>query len=361
MKLITKVLSEVNELDWDNQLKRKNHSTTFQVACYNKPPQLMRNCKPIYLRLSDGGGNIVGQLSVLIDINDPRQKMNRFSKILVNKLNLGTRIIWDYGPIIFDYNNQKKILESILTKLDQLADQYNIETIRGSSNPLNVECGVDVFKNFGYDCKLWSTYIINCNQKPNEFYDSLDKKIKYDLRKAEQNDLVFEVANKREQMDELARLRSKLLGRISPEAYTEYERDYTWNVLYKSELRKIFLVKHKDELIGGINALIFNENIVQTSVTNTRNELKGGIFLTWNAIKWSLKNKIKTFNLGGANPNPISQKEKGIDFYKSKWKGKKYHNFIFLKIRKPRKRKISSVVMHPNIITSKIKNILKNE
>lgn len=360
MDFRAKIISEVNVDDWNNMLKKENYATAFQTANYYKPDELVRNCKTLYIIVTNNNEEIVGQLVALLDL-DTRQNVNKFSRFLINKLNLGTKIIWDYGPIIHDKHHQKEIVRTILKMIDRVANEYNVEMIRGSSCPLLNESNEEIFESFEYKCRKWSTYIVDLKQNPEQYYDKLNKKIKYDIRKAEKNKIEFQIAEKRKDLDEFTSLKASLRGRNPPEEYSNFERDFAWDVWYKSNIRKLFLVKHNGKVVGGINANEFNRNLIQTSVVNIQPELNGGTFLTWNTINWAMKMGQNTFDLGGVNPNPASLKEKDIDFYKSKWKGKKYHNVIFLKVRKPKKRKISSIVMRPSIVTSKIKNILKNE
>jgi len=68
------------------------------------------------------------------------------------------------------------------------------------------------------------------------------------------------------------------------------------------------------------------------------------VLLTWNSIKWAIENKTNLFDLGGANPAPKSEKEKGIDHYKSKWNGIEYNTFNFIKVIDKKRSKISGLL-----------------
>ena len=49
-------------------------------------------------------------------------------------------------------------------------------------------------------------------------------------------------------------------------------------------------------------------------------------------IEWGLENNMKWYNLAGFNPEPVSEKEKGIFRFKKKWGGKQFnYNGIQLK------------------------------
>ena len=360
LNFTTEILYDVNSKEWDNVLSRVNYSTAFQTANYYKPNQLIRDCKPFYIIVKNDHGEIVGQLSGLIDLKDLQITTNKISKILIDKLNLDSRIIWDHGPIIHDNVNRKEIISRILTALDELAEENNIEMIKGTSCPLDSQCSVEIFKNFGYECKPWITYIINLAKGIDHIAATLDKKIRYDLRKAEEQGLVFELAQKRSDLDEFGELKYKLKKKYSPVQYSELEKENTWNVWYKEGIRKLFLVRFNNKLIGGVNVNSFNGNLYQTSVINEEKELQGGTFLTWKTIVWAAKMKNKTLDLGGVNPNPSTPKEKGIYYYKVKWGGEKFEQMIFVKIFHKNKKKFASLVTNPSLISSKLRKFLSN-
>ena len=70
-------------------------------------------------------------------------------------------------------------------------------------------------------------------------------------------------------------------------------------------------------------------------------------------IKWGIENNYSSFDVGGINPNPVSEKEKKIDYYKSKWNGKKYDYFFYTKIINRKKYYISTALKNPKRIISK--------
>ena len=66
-------------------------------------------------------------------------------------------------------------------------------------------------------------------------------------------------------------------------------------------------------------------NIIARTTIDTEEKLYSQDLMKWKIIEWGIENKQKYFDLTGFNPNPISEKEKGILRYKKKWGGKKYN------------------------------------
>ena len=85
-----------------------------------------------------------------------------------------------------------------------------------------------------------------------------------------------------------------------------------------------------------------------------------GTFLIWNTIKWASENNYRTYDVGGANPSPISQKEKGINLFKSKWASEQFDYFYCTKIFNKSKLKLSNIIKQPNILHQKINKFVKN-
>ena len=126
----------------------------------------------------------------------------------------------------------------------------------------------------------------------------------------------------------------------NPDFYDNY-----WNLMYKTGFHKAFLVRDKNEILGAIDALIFNGNIVQIGATNSPTQRFGsGTFLTFKTIEWAIEQNLKKFDFGGVNPNPVNKKEKQIGFYKSKWSGEKKDYYLFTKIINISKTKLASLL-----------------
>lgn len=348
MNLTVEVQSEVNEDEWDHMLTKSKYATGYQSAYFFKPNQIADGSKPIFIKVLDNSGEIVGQLSAIINVKETRYDvLNSFSKMLIDRFNFGSNLQWKHGPVIHDHVNHKEISFQILSTIEKICKKNKVELVRGTTPPLDQNFTENYFKNFGYLVTPWKTYIIKLPEDPNSHFASLHKKIRYDVKKSEKNGLTFEIAKTFDDLNEFRMLKFSKRGidpkKIINEGNTRIEA--TWEYNFKKEIRKLFLARHKGELIGGINALVFNNMVCHTSVVNfSKRNLQGGSFLTWNSIKWAIENNKSTLDLGGANPAPKTEKEKRIDHYKSKWNGIEYKTFLFLKIIHKKRSKISSLL-----------------
>lgn len=362
MNLETVISNNVDEKWWNKTLTQNNASTVYQTTNWSKVYQDSYGSKPVFIYVKNSSGNIVGQLSALIHNKYFWDHSNYLARIFGEKFSLNTLLNWHYGPIIHEYENQHEIISAILSALDTIASENNVIMIRGSSPPLGIQLLDKQFKENNYELTQWGTYVTYLNQKPENYFKSLDKKIRYDIRKGEQNKLEFEIVEERTALTEFTKMGIESRERLGESRVLNSKRlDFDWKHLYENGLLKVFLARHKGNVISGIWNIIFNGNVIQHGVANSPDQsIRGGSFLTWNAIKWCMKNKNLTYDMGGVNPNPANEKEININFYKSKWAEKKFDYCIFTKLRNKTMWKLLKTIKNPKNALDKITKILTN-
>ena len=356
MRLHVKISSEINENEWNEELSKNIGSTVYQTYNWQKLYHEAFGSKPVFITITNDSGIVVGQLACLIHEKMEVTDTNPLSKKIGNLLGLGTSLWWYHGPIIHNKHSKDEILSLILSTVDKIAKENKVINIRGISPPLTQQFSHENFKKFNYKIQPWSTYIIDLHQDHNTLFSSLNKKTRYDIRKAESNELEFQVVRDKNSLKKIFEL--KLTSKNKPDRRsTKVKNTFLnshWNFLFEKEFEKAFLVKYKNEYIGGIVLLNFNKNTIQHFVVNSpKTNLQGGPFLTWNVIKWGIENDYSSFDVGGINPYPVLEKEKNIDFYKSKWNGKKYNYFFYTKIINRKKYYVSTAIKNPKRIISK--------
>ena len=351
MTLNVKTSTKIPEF-WNDNLLKNNSSTAYQLSSWGEIYQKSYNSIPFFLEVTNNG-ELISQLMVLLHTDYLWKNTNFLSNAIGNKLKIKNSLGWIYGPIIHDSKYNKEIMELLLNSLDAIAKENNVNYIRGTVPPNFDKSTKSIFEKFGYSSTPWKTHIINLQQDENYIYSQLDKKTRYDIRKSEKNEIKFEIGDTYNSL--LAFDTMKQNSKNTIKNSTNFKKN-RWNYLYNTNNGKLFLAKFKNEYVGSISSLTFNKNIVQHGVTNIRQNLLGGTFLTWNLIKWGIKHNFKTLDLGGINPNPQNKKEKQISFYKSKWGGQNFEYNIYTKIFDNTKHKISTILQNPN----KVKNFLKS-
>ena len=362
MHFKTEILYKVDKNLWNDTLKLNTASTASQMYDTFRPHQLTFDSKPVFIIISNPSGEIVGQLSTIIHINDYWLDTNIISKLINSKFNLGSTMRWSHGPIIHDQENSNEILSDILSAVDKIAADNNVNLISGTTPPQVSAFPVNTLKNNGYAIKPWISYITDLQRNVDDIYHALHNKTRYDIRKGEKLGLEFEVSSTRESIDIYRYVKYHDKKKI--EQVRKKNKKFTdniWKVLFQNGYKKNFIVRYEGNPIAVINNFLFNGNVSQVGVATSSEASKyAGAFLTWNTIRWAAENNYRTYDVGGANPSPISKKEQGINLFKSKWASKKVDYFICTKVFNKTKLNISNIIKQPKSIKHKInKKIIK--
>jgi len=343
MSFKVEVSFEVEEREWDEYLSKSPFANAFQMSYYYKPDSITLNSKQIFIKVLNDSGKLVGQLSGVLNFNDSSYFSNPVLKSFINHFHLGSYLTWNQGPIIHDLNNHEEICIQIFTSLNNLCKKYHVVRIKGSTPPLDPNFSKNIFLQTNFSFTPWKNYIISIPKELKNYFDSLSKSVRYDIRKGEKNNLTFEIAQTFDDVKDFTRLKFHKNDNAEEIIKNGLKlSSKTWDLLYKNNIRIAFLARLNNRLIGGINAVLFNKILTITTVINSSNKsFQAGSFLTWNSIKWALENDCTHVDLSGANPNPISKKEKQIDFYKSKWGGEEYPMFIVSKVFSKKKYRLA--------------------
>jgi lipid II:glycine glycyltransferase (peptidoglycan interpeptide bridge formation enzyme) len=360
MDFTVEISSKINEKDWDEKLLQSKASTVYQTSNWSKLYEEAFDSKPVFIVVKNSSEEIVGQLLALIHDKFAWRDTNIISQTIGHRLHLDSFVNWNYGPIIHDTTHQDEIISIILSTIDKVAIHHNVTRIRGSSPPLAVGFSDELFRKFNYELKPWKTYVIDLRQNIDNLYNQLNKKTRYDIRKVENNELEFEIGKDRHALTEYTQLGIQIRKkRGEKRSLNPNNLDLNWKYLYEKEFLKVFLARHNGNLIAGIWNIMFNGNIIQLGVENSsKTEFSGGTYLTWNTIKWAIQMNYLTYDMGGANPNPVNEKEKQIDFYKSKWSGKEYSYMLYTKILNKTKLNASTVIKSPRKISKEITKLI---
>jgi len=361
MDFEVEIVRSVDENFWNEKLEQNKSSTIYQVPSFLQVYSQVFNSQPVFIYVKNKG-KIVGQLAALIDRDYFWKDSSYVVQKISSKFKLGSFLRWDYGPIIHDNKNKEKILSKILSAIDTLANHNNVDIIKGSTYPEVKSSFTDIFQKYKYKKKNWATFLTYLDKDADSIFKSLSKATRYDIRKAQKNNLEFEIAKDFSSYKELAELswavRKKRGQKIKKQSIFI---EKFWNHLYKNGYLQTFLAWKDSELLGGIEVMIFNKNVHQYGVVNSeKTQFQSGSFLTWNAICWSIQNRYRTFDMGGANPEPEDLKENSIKYYKSKWAGEQLYFNRYTKFRKNLRFKMYSLLNNPSALTRKIKKIINS-
>lgn len=336
--------------EWNQNLLRSSYSTSFQTSQWCDLYKNSFQSKPFFIIIKDESEKIVGQLATLLHKNYNWRDSN-LTKFVGKKMNLGLSLEWERGPIIHNDEMMEEISKQIFLCLDKICVSNNVSNIRGTS-PTNSNISQFPFSKIDLVKIPWSTYITKLKNK-DELFNSFDKKTRYDIRKSEKSNLEFTIVKEKSDFIDYVKLKLNSTGNIGLKNYPDFF-DHHWKLLHTNQLEHLFVAKFEGEIVSGILCSTFNGNMIQHGVVTSNDVPLSGTFLTWKTIQWGIDNEFSTYDMGGVNPSP-NEKEKRIEFFKSKWSGQKDDYLILTKILKKSNYGISKILQDPNKIRTKFK------
>lgn len=301
--------------DWNNFLKKNEYGLIYHTEEYANYISRWNKWKPVFFRILSENGEIL--LQNLFFLHSPiSNKIPKKIHPLIEKFKKSYR--WYYGPVY--------------SSVDALNEFFNFLQktkigFHGNLHPLSK------IENFTLDCKKtkWSTFLIDLQKPKKELYDNLSKhSARKNIERAINRGVTIEELTDKSWDDYVSLLGEFRVSQNRNNVNLDESHDF-WKSLKKVGFSG-FLARINDIPIGGLTFSFFNNHINEWGVARSKKDFQDKLYsqdlIKWKIIEWGIENKMKLYDLSGVNPNPISEKEKGILRYKEKWGGKQYYYWI---------------------------------
>jgi hypothetical protein len=202
------------------------------------------------------------------------------------------------GPIALDGSVKQNLIKAFLGKNASL---YYIK-----SEDMGFAQGFDIQPN--------KNYILNFKKTKEELWNSLNKKTRNAVRKAEKLCVEIIEADNLQNIDTYYHILSMNFEKLNlnPLPLNFYRN--LFKELAPKGMAKFLLAKYDNKFVAGGVFLIFNQNLVYLSgssypeyrFTNANN------LIQWNLISWAAENKLKSYDLGGAGVPSIAKFKAGF-------------------------------------------------
>jgi hypothetical protein len=327
-------LSHLPDSDWNKRLENSPLGTIYQTKEYAKYLELRSQIKPIFLQFINENGLIVGQNLFFQSFKGKAKLESFFGKgifsntvSLVSKL-LPKKIIWSYGPLIFDKNYENDIINSLGKWLTSIKG-----TFRGTSHPLYQEFNFP--SQFNFRKEKISTFIIDLKNGLDTIFKNTDKKsVQKNIKRAEERGVKITLMQSEKDYSIYYELQKKYRAENQLQPYLRDDIFDGFKLLEKIGW-KGFLAWFDDKPIGAISFSHFNgyihESGIARSKTDSENNLYSQDLLRWKIIEWGLKNNCRFYDLAGVKTENQSTKEAGIFRNKKKWGGTLYDYWVYRK------------------------------
>lgn len=243
---------------------------------------------------------------------------------------LSSRAFSFYGPLLRDYNDEN--LHIFLSAFDKICKENRIVMLERLSLPMHFRPGTkyDAFKNSailkekGYSGRKWATILVDLRKDENELEEALEYSAKKCINKNKRDKIeVTTVKDPAEYekycllMYDFMRMRRNRLPYFTPPMWLFLRN--------KEKCMEIFVAKQGTDMQGGLGILYFNGIVFEIAAWRSDHAIKNNLYIgdaiKWEVIRWAKKNGHSVYDLGGVNPNPSTDKERGIKRFKEKWGG----------------------------------------
>ena len=311
-------VAEHADSKWNTRLLESNIGTIYQTKEHGEYITTI-GAKPLFLKFINSKDQIVGQL--LIN-SYSRFMKNGIIKTIFKKIQSSKKMVykWTYGPIIFDSDYLCDIYSELGNFLR--SEKCNVS---GSEHPMSSSCTSALKQHF--KIKPWISFILDLHKTKDELYNNIEKHSgRKNIERSIKRGVIIEEINDKSLYEYVKLLNNE--RKSSERELVDNDQMFRWWNSFKSLGYSGFLAKKDNVAIGGLLFSFFNKYIIEGGVARSSedyvNKLYSHDLIKWKIIEWGVQRKMNYYDLAGANPNPTSEKEKGILRYKRKWGGKKY-------------------------------------
>lgn len=319
------IIHELDRLKWADFVYNHPQGNIFQSPEMYDVYEKTTGYEPIFLAVADSNHKMLALLLAVIQ----RDKSGPIGA-------LTTRAIVYGGPLVM--SNDLKALDILLSQYDDIITKRAIFT--QTRNLWDFSDFADVFAGHGYQYSEHLNYFIKLTKGQEKLFSNLSASKRRQIRKALGTDdlQVTDVQDDRDIIAFYAMLHnhySKTVRKpLPPIDFFFAIRD----ILVSRNLAKIFVVKYKDEIIGGMVSPISHNyckrTVYEFYVCGSRkhNRLYPSVLTTWAPIRWGADNGVDFFDFMGAG-KPTA--DYGVRDFKAKFGGELVNYGRFEKIHQP--------------------------
>ena len=362
MKMKFKIFLNVNEIEWNNNLRLSHYSTFFQTSEFLSKKNSERY--PVFIYIYNDDDEIQGQLGLMIS----KSKNGYSTKILKKFVNvvskIGGRGSWVSGPIIYsdDESVRVEVLKTIFSALEKIAKDHKLMIIDGYTPPQDSKINQQYLNEFtknGFVKQDFITLMSYLQKDLDELWKKVKKNAKNDVTKAKRENIIIKEISTKNELVNYKQLTKKWAKTKGIDVIDTKNVDEDWSYL-KNGIQKFFLAISEDEIVAGLRIGYFNKIVYTHQVLNSYSKIGNvaGPLLTWHAIEWAKNNDMLVYDFSGGEAPPSDKKNmksyeeqwSSLFTYKRKWGGNEVPYYHFVKIFNKERYKLYRVISKPDTL-----------
>ncbi|MBI2445147.1 peptidoglycan bridge formation glycyltransferase FemA/FemB family protein [Candidatus Micrarchaeota archaeon] len=303
---------------WDDFLKA-HQGTIYQSAAYAGYVRAI-GMKPRFIRC-EKDGQTAAQLMV-VESSRPfqllyDQPLSGITLPLARKVFGEDR--FTYGPTYADPAAARATVEDAIRRA-----QKTHARLSGSHSPMQPESGA-VFENTGLHAKPWATFLIDLTQPLETLWQNVDKAARKLVNRTREDGVVVREAESREDLNQYLNLLNEGRRKNRLLQYAAKGNDAFFDFFVKKGYGRILLAEKDGRVLAGLGITCFNGYVNEWGAGQSQyaidNKIYASDLIRWHIVEWGQKNGCSQYDQNGVNPDPQTDKEKGIFRFKEKWGG----------------------------------------
>jgi hypothetical protein len=335
----------VNETSWNDALRNAgDDGTIFQSTFWGEYARKVLGDHPIYLSSTDKKGNINGLLLAM------QSRYGNFTVLtssgmrgtIVHKLyETGLKrvfdrilpyVIWRNGPLVFEHSLPKdhsfdKTYCDLIEKILDVAEARNFYAIRFARPPYFAD-RAELMSSYGFEKRRMGTMLVDVGQSVKSMWESIDRKNRHGIEKADR-EITFAEVTKPAELHDFYRLHVQWTKRLKTKAMPFSHFESLWNFFFPLGKIVAFIAFLRNKPIA-TNILLKHNKMIHVytygdSDFARSNKICATDALYWHIMKWAHDRDFRYLDLSGTFLYKIEagdQKAWNLYRFKSKWRGK---------------------------------------
>ncbi len=354
--------------NWDQGLQEAQYEAGLcQSSYWARVISEVDHAQPYFINITDQKNKSLLSLLFFHKIPWNRLKQRKEDWRLFANDQLGW-LEWIDGPVcdIPDGKTRTNALSLLLNFLNGHALKNRFSKIRSYGFSIASQLRTDqktevLFKKNGYESKRWATILVDLNRSENEIWMRLEHVARKSVKKARSYETkIFQIHTFEELRTKFYLPYVEFKGKESQQNYSLPVAKTMWENDDRKYYRYFVAESPQGETLGTLGMYLFNgvateiASSISLQALTQKNPVQD--LLHWEMFIEAKKAGCQIFNLAGVNPNPTTEKEKGIRRFKDKWGGqyveylqyekaiakdsitRKFAKYLFHKIKRTKKQ-----------------------
>jgi len=337
-----------NEKSWNDALQNAGiNGTIFQSTFWAEYARKIHGDHPIYLSSTDKKGNIIGLLLALQSCYGDYPAFNWGDSLsmrgfFIRKLykaalkSVFERMLpfiqWQNGPVVLqqsmpENHSPDRTYRDLIERILRIAEETKCYAIQFARPPYFMD-RAEIMFSYGFEKERMGTILVDVGQPVESMWESIDRKNRHGIKKAEQ-DITFAEVTKLVELQDFYSVYVQSTKRQGAKPYPFSHFESMWDFFSPMDKIAAFIAFFRDKPVAANVSLMHNSMMHLYAVADSdfarSSKICANDSLWWHVLKWAHDRGFSYFDMSGSFFDKIDAGDKkaySLYKFKSKWGGK---------------------------------------